>query len=189
MRRTYRRKKYKPDKTQFRANARIKVPEVRLIDQDGNMRGVMPTKEALEIAQTAKLDLVEVNPTAVPPIARIQDFGKMAYEREKIKQKQKAAQKTLETKGVRLTFRISEHDRMVRVKQSVKFLNKGHKVKIELIVRGRENAHMNVAFEKAKSFIEDVKELVSEEGEVVVESPPKKEGHRITSIIILKKSS
>jgi translation initiation factor IF-3 len=188
MRRTYRRKKYKPDKTQFRANARIKVPEVRLIDQDGTMRGVMTTKEALDIAKAAKLDLVEVNPTAVPPIARIQDFGKMAYEREKIKQKQKAAQKTLETKGVRLTFRISEHDRMVRVKQSVKFLNKGHKVKFELIVRGRENAHMNVAFEKAKSFIEDIKGLI-EEGELIVESPPKKEGHRITSIIILKKSS
>lgn len=186
MRRTYRKKKYKPDKTQFRANERIKVPEVRLIDQDGNMVGVISTKEALEKARAAELDLVEVNPTANPPIARIQDYGRMQYEREKIKQKQKAAQKTLEQKGVRLTFRISEHDRQTRLKQTVKFLTKGHKVKIELVVRGRENAHLGQAFEKAKTFVTDVQSQI-EEGELVVEQAPKKEGHRITSIVILKK--
>lgn len=186
MRRTYRKKKYKPDKTQFRANERIRVPEVRLIDDQGQMLGVMPTKEALAKAQEAGFDLVEVNPKDNPPLVKFMDFGKMQYEREKLKQKQKAKQKTLEMKGVRLSFRMSDHDRDTRSKQTMKFLSKGHKVKIELVVRGRENAFLKQAFDKATSFVEDIKEQIPD-GELVVEQAPKKEGHRITSIIYIKK--
>jgi translation initiation factor IF-3 len=110
----------------------------------------------------------------------------MQYEREKIKQKQKAKQKKVELKGVRLTFRISDHDRETRLKQTQKFLEKGHKVKVELIVRGRENAYLKQAFDKAKQFAEDVQAGI-EEGELVIEQAPKKEGHRITTIMLLKK--
>lgn len=186
MRRTYRKKKWKPDKTQYRANERIRVPEVRVIDQDGNMLGVMPTKKAIETAKEAGYDLVEVNPKAEPPLTKFTDFGRMQYEREKLKQKQKAKQKKVETKGVRLSFRISDHDREVRLNQTKKFLEKGNKVKVELTVRGRENAHLNQAFDKAKLFVEDLKALMSEQGEVEVEQAPKKEGGRITSIVNLK---
>ena len=186
MRRTYRRKKWKPDKTQFRSNERIKVPEVRVIDDQGNMLGVMPTKEALEKAREAGFDLVEVNPKDTPPLAKFTDYGRMQYEREKLKQKQKAKIKKVETKGVRLSFRISDHDREVRIKQTVKFLLKGNKVKVELIVKGRENAYLKQAFDKAKSFVEKV-QILLEDKELVIEQAPKKEGHRITSILNLKK--
>lgn len=186
MRRTYRRKKWKPDKTQFRSNERIKVPEVRVIDHEGNMLGVMPTKEALEKAKAAGYDLVEVNPKDTPPLAKFTDFGRMQYEREKLKQKQKAKIKKVETKGVRLSFRISDHDRDVRLKQTLKFLAKGNKVKVELIVKGRENAYLKIAFDKAKLFVDEVQEAV-EEGELFIEQPPKKEGHRITSLLSIKK--
>ncbi len=186
MRRTYRKKKYKPDKTQYRANEKIRVPEVRLIDEKGEMLGVMPTKEALALARERKLDLVEVNPTDEPPLAKFMDFGKMQYEKEKLKQKQKASQKVLETKGVRLSFRMSEHDLETRKRQAVKFLEKGHKVKSELIVKGRENAFLKQAFDKATLFLEQIQEA-TEGKELVIEQAPKKEGHRITTIVYIKK--
>lgn len=185
MRRTYRRKKYKADKTQFRANARIRVPEVNVIDEKGTMLGIMPTKEAIEKAQEGGFDLVEVNPKAVPPLAKFTDFGRMQYEREKLKQKQKAKQKKVELKGVRLTYRISDHDRDTRLKQAKKFLEKGNKVKIELIVKGRENAYLKEAFDKATQFVSEL-EASMEGTELVIEQAPKKEGHRITSIIQVK---
>lgn len=187
MRRTYRRKKYKPDKSQYRANERIRVPEVRVIDEQGAMLGVMPTKKAIEMAKDKGLDLIEVNPKADPPITRFQDFGQMQYEREKLKQKQKAKTKKVDTKGVRMSFRISDHDREVRYKQALKFLEKGHKVKIELTLRGRENAYKQDAIEKVKNFIADIEATLGEEGEFIVEKPPKKEGGRITAIIAHKK--
>lgn len=184
MRRTYRRKKYKPDKTQYRANQRIQVPEVRVVDQDGNMLGIMPTREAIEKAKEAGFDLVEVDPKATPPMAKFVDFGKIQYEREKQKQKQKAKMKKVETKGIRLSLKISSHDRDVRVRQALKFIDKGHKIKIELIMRGRENKNRQKAIDSVNEFINDLREKV--EGEVLVESPPKKAGNRITAVIAVK---
>ncbi len=190
MRRTYRRKKYKPDKTQFKANERIKAEEVRVIDEKGGMLGIMKTADALAKAKAQGLDLIEVNPKAEPPIVKFQDFGRLQYEREKQKQKAKAKIKKIDTKGVRMSFRISEHDRDVRFKQALKFIDKGHKVKIELTLRGRENAYKMDAIEKVRNFIADVKTTVEEGeagGEIVVEKQPKKEGGRITAIIAHKK--
>lgn len=186
MRRTYRRKKYKPDKTQFRANERIRFPEVQVIDENGKMLGAMPTTKAIQLAKDAGLDLVEVDPKASPPICKFVDYGKIQYEKEKIKQKAKAKLKKVETKGVRLSFKISDHDRDVRVRAALKFLGKGNKVKVELVLRGRENAYTSTAIEKANAFINDLKEQV--EGELIVEKYPKKEGGRITAIVAVKKS-
>jgi len=185
MRRTYRKKKWKPDKTQYRANERIRIPEVQVIDQDGNMLGVMPTREALEKAREAGFDLVEVNPTANPSLARFMDYGKIQYEREKQKQKHKAKMKKVDTKGVRLSMKISDHDRNVRVNQALKFIDKGHKVKVELIMRGRENKYKQNAIDSVKEFITDLQGQI-EEGEFIIENAPKKEGNRITALVSVK---
>lgn len=185
MRRTYRKKKWKPDKSQFRANERIRVPEIRLIDEDGNARGVVNTKEALAEAQEKGFDLIEVNPKAQPPIAKFADFGKLQYEKEKLKQKQKAKLKKVETKGIRMSFRISDHDLGVRLKQANKFLDKGHKLKIELTMRGRENAYKDEAVAKVLKFIEDIKEQRPDD-EIITEQYPKKQGGRISTVIAIK---
>ena len=184
MRRTYRRKKYKPDKTKYAANERIRSFEVRVIDQDGNMLGVMKTKQAIEQAREQGFDLVEVNPTAKPPITKFADYGKIQYEREKQKQKAKAKMKKVDTKGVRLSFKISDHDRGVRLNQSEKFLGKGHKVKIELTMRGRENKYAKQAIEMVHKFIKDLEEKTG--SELTVETAPKNEGNRITAIVAVK---
>ena len=184
MRRTYRRKKYKPDKTQFRANERIRIPEVRVLDQLGKMIGVMPTAKALAMARELGFDLVEVDPTSQPPIAKFMDFGRMQYEREKIKQKAKSKLKKIETKGIRLSFRISDHDKDVRLKQAIKFMEKGNKVKVEMTVRGRENAYLKQALEKTREFLKEITEGLKVE--TIIEKQPKKEGGKITTVIATK---
>lgn len=188
MRRTYRRKKYKPDKTLFRANQHIRVPELRVIDHEGNMLGVLPTATAYAKAQEAGFDLVEVNPKAVPPIAKFLDFGKFQYEQEKQKQKQKAKNKKVDVKGIRLTFKIGVHDREVRLNQAVGFFEKGHKVKIDLVLRGREHAFTKDAVAMVHQFITDLKASVTE-GELIVESPPKKEGYAVSALVSIKKAN
>lgn len=186
MRRTNRRKKWKPDKTVFRANQHIRVPELRVIDDKGQMLGVLPTPEALAKAQAAGLDLVEVNPKAEPPIAKFLDYGKFQYEQEKLKQKQKSKTKKVDVKGVRLSFRIGDHDREVRLNQSVGFLEKGHKVKVDLFLRGRENAFAKDAIAMVHQFISDLKASISEE--LQIESAPKKEGNAISALVSIKKT-
>lgn len=186
MRRTNRRRKWKPDKTVFRANQHIRVPELRVIDGKGNMLGVLPTAEALAKAKEAGFDLVEVNPKAEPPIAKFLDYGKFQYEQEKLKQKQKSKTKKVDVKGIRLSFRIGDHDREVRLNQSVGFLDKGHKVKIDLFLRGRENAFAKDAISMVHQFITDLKASIEEE--LQIESNPKKEGNAISALVSLKKS-
>lgn len=185
MRRTFRRKKWKPDKTQFRANQHIRVPELRVIDDKGVMLGILPTAEAHAKAQEAGFDLVEVNPKANPPIAKFLDFGKFQYEQEKLKQKQKAKTKKVDVKGIRLSFRIGDHDRLVRLNQALGFFEKGHKVKIDLFLRGREHAFTKEAIAIVHQFIADMKASVTD-GELIVEAPPKKEGKAISALVAVK---
>src|SRR3989339_194648 len=159
MRRTWRKAKPKEDKM-FRINNQIRCESVFLIDEFGEQKGDTPTKEALRIANEASLDLVEVNPKANPPIVKIMDYGQFKYEKEKKAHKQKAQQKKVNTKGVRLSGRISEHDLDLRLKQAIKFLEKGHKLKIELILKGREKAHPGKAKEIIESFVTKLKETI-----------------------------
>lgn len=184
MRRTYRKKKYKPDKNKFRANEKIRSEQIRVIDEKGIMLGVMDTKDAVALAKERNVDLVEVNPTAEPPVAKFLDYGKFQYEKDKEQAKQKKQVKKVEVKGIRLTFRMSDHDRETRVNQTNKFIEKGNKVKIELIMRGRENAYKEQAIEMVNQFIEDLK--ASTEKEINVELAPKKEGGRIQAMISVK---
>lgn len=151
MRRTWRKAKAKPEK-KFWTNERIRAVEVFVIGLDGEQIGVMNTKKALELARESNYDLVEVNPSAEPPVAKIMDFGQFKYEKEKKAHKQKQQQKKVDTKGIRLSVRISPNDLKLRLDQAKKFFKKGHKVKIDLILKGRERQHPAKAAEVMKDF-------------------------------------
>jgi translation initiation factor IF-3 len=184
MRRTWRKAKPKKEK-QFRANERIRIPEVFLIDENDEKLGVTPTAKALSMAQEAGLDLVEVNPKEKPPVAKIMDYGHFKYEREKKAQKQKAQQKKVEIKGIRLSIRISKHDFNFRLEQAKKFLLKGNKLKIELILKGRERQHPEKAVEIINRFIGEIEK--SEELNLLREQDLTKQGGRYTIILVNKK--
>ncbi len=169
----------------FRANTQIKVPEVFVIDENNDALGNMTTEEAVKLAQDAGLDLVEVNPKANPPVVKIVNLGQLKYEREKLAHKQKMQQKKTETKNIRLSFRISDHDLEMRVAQAVKFLAKDNKLKVELILRGRERQYPQKAAEIIKGFV--AKLQVNPDFPVEVEQPLTNQGGRFTIILINKK--
>lgn len=184
MRRTWRKAQPKPQK-RFLSNQMIKAPEVFLIDETGEQVGVIPTREALERAREINLDLVEVNPTANPPVAKIVDYGQLKYEREKKAHKQKIAQKKIDTKGIRLSVRISQNDLKLRVTQALKFFSKGDKVKVDLVLKGRERQHPEKAVEIVNEFITA---LETNEGiNITKEQPLTKQGGRFTMILVNKK--
>jgi len=166
----------------YRINQYINVPEVRLIDESGENIGIIETRKALEMAQDSGMDLVEVFPKAKPPVAKIIDFSKMKYREEKERRKEKAKQKKVEIKGIRLSLRISDHDQEVRIKQAEKFLKHDNKVKIELILKGREKRHQDLAKEIIKKFIDSLDQLIP----TVVEQPIDLQGGKI-SILVAKK--
>jgi len=118
--------------------------------------GVIKTTEALKLAQERDLDLVEVAPNAKPPVCRILDYGAYQYQQEKSERKSRARQKKSEIKGIRLSFKIGKHDLEVRSKQSRKFLDQGHKVRLEILLKGRERAHRDLAVEKLNTFVKDM---------------------------------
>ncbi len=144
-----------------------------MIDDEGRMLGVMPTYQALALAQEQGLDLVEVNPTVRPSIAKIMDFGQFQYKQSKIAQAQKAKVKKVEIKGIRLSFKIGQHDKDMRLKQARKFLEEGHKVKLEMVLRGRERAHMDLARENMMKFVSEIGDYA------VVEVPLSRMGGRL----------
>jgi translation initiation factor IF-3 len=186
MRRKWRKAKPKPMKDNLLANERIKVPEIYLIDENGERKGNMPTEEAIVRAKEMELDLVLVNPKGDPPVAKIVDLGQLKYERDKKIHKQKLQQKKIETKAVRLSVRISKHDFDFRLNQAIKFLGRGDKLKIELILKGRERQHPAKAAETIKEFV-----LALEENEgldIIKEQDLTKQGARFT-IVLLNKSN
>jgi translation initiation factor IF-3 len=184
MRRTWRKAQPKPEK-RFLSNQMIKAPEVFLIDETGEQIGAIPTREALQRARDINLDLVEVNPTASPPVAKIVDYGQLKYEREKKAHKQKVAQKKIDTKGIRLSVRISQNDLQLRINQAIKFFKKGDKVKVEIVLKGRERQHPEKAVEIVNEFITA---LDSNEGiNVLKEQALTKQGGRFIMILVNKK--
>lgn len=144
-------------------NQDIRAKEMRVIDEDGKNLGVLQREEALRIAQEKELDLVQITQSTFPPVCRIIDFGQFKYREEKELKKQKTKQKTTEIKGIRLGVNIGEHDIEVRTKQAEKFLEEGHKVKIELMLRGRQRAHPDVAREKIQSFLKTLPNIILEQ--------------------------
>lgn len=166
----------------YKINQFIKSPQVRLIDETGQNIGTIPTQEALDMARDKGLDLVEVSPLANPPVAKIIDYSKLRYQEEKERRKEKANQKKIEIKGIRLSLKIGQGDKEVRIKQAIKFLTGEDKVKIEMLLRGREKQHTDLAKNIIRKFIE----AVGQEIEVAVEQPINMQGGKLTTLIAKK---
>lgn len=155
-------------------NHAIRATELRVIDENGEQAGVLTLKEALQRAELAGLDLVEVSPGANPPVARIVDWGKYNYQKTKQLQKQRQQSKAVDLKQIRLGMRIGENDLEIKLNHARKFLEAGHKVKVMLLYRGRENAHKELGFtlfERITQKLEDV---------AVVDQPAQLAGRNLT---------
>lgn len=158
----------------------IKVPEVRLIDSEGNQAGVMTLNEALQLAQEAGLDLVEVAPEAEPPVCRIMDFGRYKYQQSKKAQESKKKSTVIQIKEVKLRPKTAEHDYQFKLRNIRKFLSQKNKTKVSLMFRGREIAHANLAKGMLDRIVEDVVDLGT------VEQYPKLEGRNMTMVLAPK---
>lgn len=158
-------------------NEEIRDKEVRVIDTDGTMLGVMPTEKALELATEKKLDLVNISPNAKPPVCKILDYGKYRYELQKKEKEARKKQKTTQVKEIRLSTFIEEHDVQVKANTASKFLKDGDKVKVSLRFRGRERDYKDKGMAVMQSFAE----IVSEVG--IVEKKPVFEGRSLTMVL------
>lgn len=169
------------DTKQTQINEEIRASEVRVIDENGEMRGVLSLDEALALAEQADLDLVNVSPNAEPPVCKILDYGKYRYEMQKKEKNAKKNQHVTEIKEIRLSPSIEEHDVQVKAKTAIKFLQDGDKLKVSLRFRGRERDYTQLGFEVMNKFAE----IVSDYG--VVEKEPKMEGRRMNMFLAPKK--
>lgn len=181
MRIHYRRRRFIPkdEGMLYRHNHQIKVPEVRVIDEEGNFLGVMPTAQAIAAAEEKGFDLVEVSPKENPPVCKILDFGAFKYQKDKEYKQQKAHAKKVEVKGIRLSVKIGQHDLEMRESQAIKFLEDGQKVKVEIILRGREKAHADIAIAKIADFLKQI----SKTYELYTEQAPKNQGGNVSAIV------
>lgn len=161
----------------YRTNQWIRAEKVRLIDENGEPIGIVPIADALTRAREAGLDLVEVSPKADPPVARIVDHGKFQYQQEKREREQKKRAKKVEVKGIRISFRISEHDLSVREEQAKRFLEEGNKVRVEMVLRGREHLHTD----RARTIVEDFIKRLGDS--VYVDTTITKQGGRLACVI------
>ena len=164
-----------------RRNEEIDVAQVRVIDQDGEQRGVMSVAAAIEIAREESLDLVEVSPTADPPVCRIMDFGKYLFEQKKKSQASKAKQKQVHVKEIKFRPGTEEGDYQVKLKKLVQFLENGDKTKVTLRFRGREMAHQELGAQLLARVRDDLEELGT------VEQMPSMEGRQMVMVMAPRK--
>ena len=155
-------------------NEKIRSKEVRLIDNTGENRGIIPTKEALNMAREVNLDLIVISPNQNPPVAKILDYGKYRYENEKRLKEAKKKQHTVDIKEVKVRYKIDTHDYQVRVRNILKFISQGNKVKVVVMLRGREMQHAQLAFELLNRFLEDL-----DGTNCMVEKKPQFEGRNV----------
>ncbi len=155
-------------------NERIRSREVRLIDDEGNNHGVVATNKALQMAEDKDLDLVVVSQNQEPPVCKIMDYGKYKYELEKKAKEAKKKQHVVTIKEIKVRYKIDTHDYLVRINNIKKFIAQGNKVKVVVMLRGREMQHSKLAFDLANKFIEDLK---SEP--MVVEKKPSLDGRNV----------
>lgn len=161
----------------YRVNDRIETPEVRLVGEDGEMIGVVRLREALERAREAGLDLVEVSPTAKPPVCKILDYGKFKYEAQKRANAARKKQRVIEVKEIKMRPGIDDNDYNIKMKKVRNFLEEGDKVKVTMRFRGRELSHQNLAM----NILTKVKDEVSDLGKV--EQFPKMEGRQMVMVM------
>ncbi len=162
---------------EFRINGRIEAHEVRLIGAEGEMIGVVSTREALARADEAGLDLVEVSPTAAPPVCKILDYGKFKYESQKKANAARKKQRVIEVKEIKMRPGIDDNDYGIKMKKVREFLDEGDKVKVTMRFRGREMAHQHIAME----ILEKVRNAVTDLGKV--EQMPKLEGRQMIMVM------
>ncbi len=156
-------------------NEKIRAKEVRLIGKDGENIGIIETQKALKMAYDEDLDLVVISPNQAPPVAKILNYGKYKYELEKKAKEAKKKQHTVDVKEVKIRYKIDTHDYLVRIKSIRKFIAQGNKVKVVVMLRGREMQHSSLAFELANRFIEDLKD-----DPITIEKKPMLEGRNVT---------
>lgn len=178
MRITHRRPK-KPTGPVIRYNEGIHAPQVRVVDDEGKYLDVMDTSKAIALARERELDLVLINPNVNPPMAKIVDFGHFKYQKDKEARKQKAHAKKVEVKGVRLSLRIGKGDIEVRQNMAQRFMDEGDRVRVEIILRGRERQHTDLA----RKILED---FVGRFSDIRVDQPFQRQGG-ILSMVIAKK--
>jgi translation initiation factor IF-3 len=160
-----------------RINEMIQVREVRLIDEKGEQRGIIPTAEALQIARQAGMDLVEVSPNASPPVCKLLDYGKFKFEQEKKLRESRKRQKQVRLKEIRMQPKIEEHDLGFKTKHIREFLDEGFKVKVTVRFRGREMAHT----ELGRNVLNRILEIL--EDSYVLDRPPQMEGRMMSMFI------
>ena len=158
-------------------NEDIREREVRVVNEQGEQLGIMPTVQALRLAEERQLDLVNIAPSAKPPVCKLMDYGKYRFEQSKKEKEIKKNQKIIETKEVRLSATIEDHDIDVRYRQAVKFLQDGNKVKVSIRFRGRQIAHSEIGTDVMQNFAERIKEYG------VVEKKPMIEGRNMTMML------
>ncbi len=150
---------------------------MRVIDEDGKQLGILSKQEALQLAQERDLDLVEISPEADPPVCKIVDWGKFNYQRTKQLQKNRKTAKSLDMKQIRFGLKIGAHDLEIKMNKVRKFLEIGHKVKITLFYRGREQAHKEIGFTIAKKVIEDFGDTI------IVDQQPQLAGKQLSFVV------
>lgn len=166
-----------PERNEPRVNERIRVPRVLVIDEEGNKLGEFMTLDALALARERGLDLVEVAPTARPPVCRIQDFGRFKYDKKKKDVQARKNQVIVETKELKLRPDTDIHDFDVKLKHAQRFLAEGDKVKVTIRFRGRENAHRDIGEVRCREFANALGELG------MIEAPPRMDGKQMIMIL------
>ncbi|HHX13949.1 MAG TPA: translation initiation factor IF-3 [Clostridiales bacterium] len=161
-------------------NEEIRDKEVRVVDFDGTQLGIMSIEQAIQLSNDRKLDLVNVAPTATPPVCRIMDYGKYRYDQQKKEKEARKRQKTIEVKEIRLSTFIEDHDLMVKANNAIKFLKEGDKVKVSLRFRGREKDRV----EAGQTVMAKFGEAVSTVGSI--EKPATFEGRSLIMIVAPK---
>ncbi len=162
-------------------NEQIRDREIRLIGVNGEQLGIMPTREAMKLAEAAELDLVKIAPTAKPPVCKIIDYGKYRYELARKEKEAKKKQKVVEVKEIRMSPNIESNDLQTKTNAAKKFLTKGNKVKVTLRFRGREMTHM----QSSKHILDDFAESLADVA--IIEKAPKVEGRSISMVLSEKK--
>lgn len=164
----------------FKINDQIKAKEVRVINEKNEMIGVVPTIQAIKLADDAGLDLVEVSPNVEPPVCKIANFGKMKYEMQKKAADAKKKQKVIETKEIKMSINIGKGDYDVKVKQIIKFIEKGDKVKVSIKMKGREISHLELAEKLMADITADIIEVSK------FEMSPRMEGRQMVAVLVKK---
>jgi translation initiation factor IF-3 len=169
-----------PSREGPRVNEEIRVPQVRLIDENGEMIGVMSIRDALYRAYQAGLDLLEISPNAVPPVCKITDYGKFKYEQQKKANEARKKQKVVEIKEIKVRPNIDDHDYEVKMKQAKSFIGEGDKVKVTLRFRGREMAHQELGVKLLERIRTELADIVK------VESMPRLENRQMVMVLAPK---